>query len=184
MIQHRGTQPITTPRLFLRQFTLSDAKPMFSGWAGNPKVTRYVTWNFHHSVQETKGLLEQWVKAYQTASFYEWAIVEAASGRLIGSIGAAVQEDSSSCEIGYCVAPDFWNQGYATEACRAVIAYLFDCGIQSIDALHDVRNPASGRVMQKCGMQYRGDKSAYLPAKQETVSCRYYEILKEGDKHL
>ena len=182
-MQHHGTQPITTSRLLLRQLTLSDAKPMFSGWAGNPKVTRYVTWNCHRSVQETKGLLEQWIKAYQDPSFYEWAIVENASGRLIGSIGAAVQGDSSACEIGYCIAPRFWNQGYTTEACRAVIAYLFGCGIQSIDALHDVRNPASGRVMQKCGMLYRGDRSAYLPAKQETVSCHYYEILKEGDPH-
>ena len=51
----------------------------------------------------------------------------------------------------------FWGRGYATEAARAVIEYGFSVlNLHRIYAMHFSRNPASGRVMEKCGMVHEG----------------------------
>ena len=89
-MQHVGTQTIETQRLILRPFRLSDAPAMFRNWAGDPAVTRYVTWPTHGCVQETEGIVEGWVQ--QTAedlSFYQWAIELKDLGEPIGSIAVA-----------------------------------------------------------------------------------------------
>lgn len=179
-MQHLGTQPITTQRLFLRKFRHSDADAMFSGWAGIPQATRYVSWGTHRTPDETAAIIDSWIAEYPKLHFYEWAITDLATGKLIGSIGAAAQPDSTACEVGYCLAPEYWNQGLATEACRAVIQYLWNCGFESIDALHDLRNPASGRVMQKSGMHYQGKRMVTLMKNGQTVPCCHYIIRKEG----
>ncbi|MCL2632691.1 MAG: GNAT family N-acetyltransferase, partial [Coriobacteriia bacterium] len=51
---------------------------------------------------------------------------------------------------------NWWNRGIMTEALTALIEYLFDTGFNRIAAIHRVENPASGRVMEKSGMQYEG----------------------------
>ncbi|MFL5567923.1 MAG: GNAT family N-acetyltransferase, partial [Gemmatimonadaceae bacterium] len=60
-------------------------------------------------------------------------------------------------ELGYWIALDCWNRGYATEAAERIIDFGFETlGLHRIEARHFVRNPASGRVMQKLGMQQEG----------------------------
>lgn len=182
-MQHLGTRPIQTPRLSLRRFRRSDAGPMFRRWAGVAEATRYLTWSTHQSRRETAGVIRRWLAAYNDQpSFYEWAITLSPGGKLIGSIGAAVQPGGEpACEIGYCIAPEYWNRGFATEACQAVIQYLWGCGFESIDALHDLRNPASGRVMQKCGMTCRGQRMVLMAKNGQRIPCLHYEIRKEGE---
>jgi ribosomal-protein-alanine N-acetyltransferase len=60
-------------------------------------------------------------------------------------------------EIGYCIGRSWWNCGITSEALAAVIDFLMDeVGAQRVEACHDPRNPNSGAVMRKCGMQYEG----------------------------
>ena len=57
--------------------------------------------------------------------------------------------------IGYVLNKDYWNQGLATEATKAVIALAFEqLGMNKLIAVHDQDNPASGWVMAKSGMKY------------------------------
>ena len=57
----------------------------------------------------------------------------------------------------YAVGKAWWGKGIATEALKAVMAFLFErVGANRIEAGHDVNNPGSGRVMQKAGMQQEG----------------------------
>jgi len=78
------------------------------------------------------------------------------NAQVIGSCGFT-QMDRHPPEIGYWLGAKFWGKGYATEAARAVIDHAFtdlDC-----DALHSaarVTNPASRRVLEKCGFQWTG----------------------------
>ncbi len=53
---------IETPRLLLRPFTLDDASAMFSNWANDPEVTKYMTWNPHQNEEVTKAIIKMWLK--------------------------------------------------------------------------------------------------------------------------
>lgn len=52
-------------------------------------------------------------------------------------------------DLGYALAKQYWRQGYASEACRAVVAQLREDGLPYITATRDVNNPRSGEVMKK-----------------------------------
>lgn len=157
-MKHLGTQTIETPRLLLRRFTLEDAQAMYDNWASDPEVTQFLTWHAHESVEVSRMLLEAWTAGYEKEDYYQWAIVLKALGQPIGSI-AVVSHDDRTCKahIGYCIGKRWWHQGYMSEALKAVMDYLFDCvGMLRLEARHDPRNPHSGAVMRKCGMQYEG----------------------------
>jgi RimJ/RimL family protein N-acetyltransferase len=79
-------------------------------------------------------------------------------GSLVGTIGLRdINAEHSQAELGFWVAVEYWGQGYATEAARAVIGFGFEqLGLNRIYAHHMVRNPASGRVLTKVGMKQEG----------------------------
>ena len=73
-----------------------------------------------------------------------------------------------------------WNGGYMTEALQRVIAYTFDAmDINRIEAQHELTNPSSGRVMEKCGMQKEGVLRQRLYNKGRYVDVALYAIIKE-----
>ena len=73
-------------------------------------------------------------------------------GRLIGFLNDCGIE-GKAVELGYFVDPEYWNRGYATEALTAAIKELFRMGYEYVTAGYFAENPASRRVMEKCGMQ-------------------------------
>jgi RimJ/RimL family protein N-acetyltransferase len=78
------------------------------------------------------------------------------SGAVIGGCGF-MQVDRHPPEIGYWLGVKYWGKGYATEAVRAMIDHAFanlDC--ESLQAAARVTNPASRRVLEKCGFQWTG----------------------------
>ena len=153
-----GTQRIETHRLILRPFTADDADDMFSNWASDPEVTRFLTWPPHSSADVTRMVLNSWVSRYGDGGYFQWAIEWKESGTVIGSIAVVKLEEAiESAEIGYCLGRKFWGRGIMPEALRAVMDYLFDTvGLNRITAGHDVNNPKSSRVMEKAGMRKEG----------------------------
>jgi RimJ/RimL family protein N-acetyltransferase len=76
-------------------------------------------------------------------------------GALIGMCGIDMRRDGA--ELGYWLGVPFWRQGYATEAARALIDYAFaELGHQALQSGARVSNPASRRVLEKCGFQWTG----------------------------
>ncbi len=184
-MQQVGTAEIETRRLLLRRFTTADAEEMYGNWATDPEVTRWMRWQPHQSVQETRGLLEEWVREYARQDYYHWAIVRKKDGALIGSIGilsAAEPDAPAEYEPGYCIGQAFWGRGYTTEALQAVVAYFFHkAGAKTLSCCHAVGNPASGRVMQKAGFRYLRDGVYHKPDGSE-VAAKYY-ICDTGSAH-
>jgi len=83
----------------------------------------------------------------------EATFVIALDGALIGVCGVELREDAA--EIGYWLGVPFWGSGYATEAVRAVIDHSFvGLGHETLAAGARVNNPASRRVLEKCGFQW------------------------------
>lgn len=85
-MRHAGTQEIETPRLLLRRLMPSDAPMMYANWANDPEVTRWLRWTPHKDVAETQELLSAWAMLYPNEDYYQWAIVEKATGQVFGSI--------------------------------------------------------------------------------------------------
>ncbi len=155
-IQHKGTVTIETLRLILRRFEEKDAADMFHNWAGDPEVCKYLSWGPYSSEEAARRRIKSWLDSYRRNNVYVWAMEYKNKGCVIGSISLEIADDQAeSCEVGYCMGKEYWNQGIMTEALLAVMHYLFyEIGYLRIQAKHDVLNIASGRVMQKAGMEY------------------------------
>lgn len=176
-----GTKELDTKRLLLRRFTEQDAPDMFRNWANDPEVTRYLRWQPHTGVEATADLLAAWAKNYGDPNYYHWAIVLKENSQAIGSVGILeVSCGDESGEIGYCLGRAWWGQGLMTEALSAVEAFAFEqVGFNRLEAFHSVNNPGSGRVMQKCGMQFEGTARQKYRASAGAQDCRMYAVLKE-----
>ena len=179
-MEHMGTKKIETERLLLRPFAISDAEEMFSSWANDDRVTKYLTWPSHKDSSVTRDILSSWIPCYQKKDYYNWAIAEKGTDRLLGNISVVeIKEESSSFQIGYCLSHGSWNCGYMSEALSAVIGFLFsDVGALRIEALHDVENARSGRVMERCGMTREGILRQYGKNNMGICDCAICSILR------
>lgn len=181
-MKHCGTQTLETKRLILRRFTVRDADAMYTNWASDPEVTRYLTWPAHAGVETSRAVLADWTAAYAQESCYQWAIVlKDRADEPVGSIGAVdVSDDIAAVQIGYCLGRRWWHQGIMSEALGAVMDFFFNAvGCNRVACRHDPRNPHSGMVMQKCGMKYEGTQRSADRNNQGICDTSWYALLKD-----
>ncbi len=82
--------------------------------------------------------------------------------------------------IGYTISPEYWGQGYATAAVHAIVRLLFtETNVQRIEADCSVHNPASRRVLEKCGFRCVGTKRKYLVIQGRRVDHDYFELCRD-----
>ena len=176
---HMGTVKIETKRLFLRQFTESDALPAFINWTSNEKVTEFLRWPTHKSIDITKKVLKDWIKSYERNNFYQWAIDLKAINEPIGTISVVdLKENLNIVHIGYCIGSKWWNQGITSEAFSAIIPFFFDeVKVNRIESQHDPNNPNSGKVMLKCGSKYEGTLRQADFSNKGIVDASMYSLL-------
>lgn len=169
---------LETERLLLRGFVPSDG-PTVDRLAGAFEVAD-TTLSLPHPYPAGGGAA--WIathaSAWDSGESLSLAVCRRSAEAPIGAIGLRIVREHAHAEMGYWIGVEFWGQGYATEAARALVAYGFAAlGLHRIHARHFVRNPASGRVMQKVGMQLEGThRDAFLRwGRFETVAV--YAIL-------
>jgi ribosomal-protein-alanine N-acetyltransferase len=149
---------LVTDRLILRPFTCADA-PEVQRLAGDFEVASR---SLEIPYPYPDGVAEAWISTHRFGFDQKvqvlFAITHRDSRCLLGAVGLVkINRLHERAELGYWVGRSYWDRGYATEAARAVIAYGFAVmGLHRIYAMHFTRNPASGRVMQKCGMVHEG----------------------------
>ncbi len=103
------------------------------------------------------------------------------TGRLIGILSLFDEKDGA-CEIGYGIGSRFWNRGYATEAVRGFLEYLFrEKGMRTVYASFFTGNDASRRVMEKCGMTYDHFSEKELTYLGVERDLTYYAIHRKPD---
>lgn len=156
---------IQTERLVLRAMLESDAEAMFTRYASDPEVTRYLSFPTHKSLDDTRQFLAEGLPETRGNGGEVWIIeprVEPRDGGpLIGAIGARVF-GGYRVDFGYSLARDCWGQGFATEASKAVILAGFELPhIWRVQALCDVEHRASARVLEKAGLEFEGTLRRY-----------------------
>jgi len=183
-LNHIGTNSIETVRLLLRRFKVEDAEDMYTNWAGDAEVCKFLSWGPHANVDISRRRILNWSSNYDHNNFYVWAIELKSMRMVIGSISVEFSSDSSrTCEVGYCIGKQYWNRGIMTEALQTVLHYLcYEIGYQKVKAKHDVLNPASGRVMKKAGMKFeKMERQLGLRRDGSVYDCLVYSKLISDD---
>ena len=145
--------PIETERLILRRFDPErDSEPMLAVY-GDPEVMRFIPGGVNRSLAAAEARLAQYAAAHDSRGFSFWAVVERASGEVVGDAGFGVFRKTGDLELGYTFRRDRWGRGYATEAARACLSAGFaHLGVSRIVAVVDEENERSLRVAERIGM--------------------------------
>ncbi|MDH4110973.1 MAG: GNAT family N-acetyltransferase [Gammaproteobacteria bacterium] len=159
----RSIPELETDRLVLRPFELTDA-PAVQALAGARSIAD-VTLNVPHPYED--GMAEDWiamhVPGFELGVLLPLAITLRGTAELAGAISLKIDPESNRAELGYWLGEPYWGRGYCSEAALAVLRYGFDeLKLNRIHASHFARNPASGRVLQKIGMQHEGIARAHV----------------------
>ncbi len=172
---------LETPHLLLRPMRLRDAEDIFA-YSSDPQVARYVLWEPHREIAETRAYIRAMRRLYRRGAPSSWAIELRPERKVIGSIGLMwISPENRSAEIGYSLSRAYWRHGLATEALARVIRFSFEeLRLHRLEAQYDTRNPASGRVMEKCGMRQEGILRDRIFNKGEYVDVALCAILEES----
>ncbi|NLB89737.1 MAG: GNAT family N-acetyltransferase [Clostridiales bacterium] len=182
-IEYAALSTLETRRLYLRKARMADAKDIFA-YSKNPEVARYVLWDAHRSIQDSRNYIRYLIRQYRQGKPGSYVIVEKATEQVIGTIGFMwINPEFASAEVGYSLAQRCWNQGYMTEALEAVIRYGFEqLGLNRIEGQHDVRNQASGMVMRRAGMVKEGLLQERMINKGRFIDVELYAVLRKNWK--
>ena len=147
-----GLPVIETARLVLRAPTLDDAKTL-AALVNDRRIAEMTTRiPYPNTLADTEGFLASVNRGDGETVF----LIIARDGTLLGTCGIA-RRPGQPPELGYVLGVPYWGNGYATEAARAVIDHAFsDLGYDALVAGARVSNPASRRVLEKCGFQWTG----------------------------
>jgi len=149
---------LSTGRLTLRPFVLEDAWDV-ERLAGMREIAD-TTLTIPHPYP--LGAATRWIESHPPAwaagTGATFAIIDTSTQKLAGAISLmSIHREHRRAELGYWIAVDRWNKGFATESSQKLLEFGFrDLGLHRIEARHFLRNPASGKVMQKLGMQHEG----------------------------
>ena len=169
---------LETPRLVLRELLPSDAERLLEIFS-NADVARYTVVDLpRRKPKDVRKMILAWKKT----SMANWAVCHKESGAVMGFTGLrSFSPRNQSAEAGLTIDSEFWNQGYATEALQAVVAYGFnERKLNRITGGHFAGNGASGRVQQKCGFQYEGtQRQSHRLNNGQFVDFLLYAIVRE-----
>lgn len=145
---------IDLQRLRLRRPRLSDASAIFE-YAGDPEVARYAVWPVSSNVESVIELLHGRESAWNVGAEFYWVITLPSKDEAIGAIACSVS--GHAAEFGFLLNRLFWSKGYATEASRAIVQWIFSVpAVWRLSATCDVENVASARVLEKAGLTREG----------------------------
>lgn len=149
--RERSIPVFETKRLALRAPRLEDAKTV-AALANDRRIAENTARIPHpYKLKDAESFIGGANRAGGEAVF----LITLRDKTVIGACGIVPQEQAA--ELGYWLGVAYWGNGYATEALHAVIDYAFtDLEHAALQAGARVTNPASRRVLEKCGFQWTG----------------------------
>jgi len=175
-----------TPRLLLRPGFPEDAPALASAIADQAIARNLANVPWPYSMRDAEAFLA----SPRDPVLPSLLIFERGLGapQLVGACGLG-RRPSGSVEMGYWIARPFWGQGYATEACGALVEIAQALGLGSLEGSHFVDNPASARVLEKLGFAPLGiiaprmscARGIEVPARLMRLQLRPGEIEKEDE---
>ncbi|MCB1270376.1 MAG: GNAT family N-acetyltransferase [Microthrixaceae bacterium] len=136
----------------LRRPRLADAEAILE-YGSDPEVARYADWPIRSDLTALRPLVQDREVRWDAGAEYYWVITERDRDRAIGGISCRITGDAA--EVGFLLHRRFWGRGIATEACAAVVAWLWSVPtLRRVWATCDAENLASARVLEKVGLRH------------------------------
>lgn len=159
-----------TDRCLIRELSLSDLPALYELYA-KPGMTDYVEplYDYETELEYQKAYIENMYGFYE---YGMWLVFSKETGKLIGRAG--LEHD----ELGYMIAPELQNRGYATEVCRFIIDYAREnTDFEELYCRIDERNEASVRLAKKLGFTNSGHVD------EDIHASIYRKNIKNNEKH-
>lgn len=171
---------IETERLILRKLTMEDAVDVFE-YASEPLVSRFVPWEMHKSVEDSREFLRFILNGYEKNNKLTWGIELKSEQKMIGTIDYVKWTDKHyRAEIAYALSHHYWGKGFTHEAAHGLMEFGFEkMALNKIEALIMPENFQSQRVLEKLGMSKEGVARQHFLLKGELVDLAMYSVLKK-----
>lgn len=163
-------------RIYLRDHQAEDLAA-FHAWLSDPVVSRYLSWRTTTLDESLIKLAEAIEGAkQQPRTKYFFAVLAKDTDAIIGEAGFTMAEPVAQggiADLGYFLLKPYWGQGYASEAAGVMLDFCFrKLKLHKVTASCDAENPASERVMLRCGMAREA-----LRRKQELLDGQWRDRL-------
>ena len=159
---------LQTTRLILRELCLEDADDMMRVHS-HPEVQKYTGDGVITTLEGIQNKIAEKQADYRKYGYGRWATLLKEGNHFVGWSGLAYLPEFDEIDVGYRLLPEYWGQGIATEATKAILPYAFnDLGLKRIIAIAMKDNKASIRVMEKAGMQFE-KYTPYYPDGEDLV---------------
>ncbi|XP_061348493.1 uncharacterized protein LOC133293886 [Gastrolobium bilobum] len=166
-------------RITLRPFKLSDVDD-FMLLAGDDRVTYYTRWNTFASREQALTFIQD------VCIPHPWSRFTCIDDRIIGFISVSTGSGDERCraEIGYAIAVKYWGQGICTKAVRIAVSQVFKDfpDLVRIQAIVNVDNKASQRVLEKAGFLSEGMLRKYAYHKRIVKDVAIFSLLAEDTR--
>lgn len=166
-------QTIPGPRVVLRRFRDSDAQAIVD-YGSDPETLRYLVWP---GAFTTDAALDA-IQGYFAQNPGSFAIT--IGDKCIGSVDLWIDVPNEKGVFGYVLHRDYWNRGYMSETLALILQTAFETlELNRVEATHYAGNPASGRVMEKCGLRREGLGRREVKVKGIFHDVMHYALLRE-----
>ncbi len=173
---------LETPRLILREHRPEDLAPLHA-MLSDPAVAWYLPGMSQPELSDTEAYLKSVMNDAGSDPRLRCNLIAEAreTGEAVGCVGLHVIDagpGGAHYGLGYFLRPDCWNRGFAAEAARGALDYIFSADAWRVSASCLAENLASRRVLEKCGMSQEGLLRAHTWHDGRWRDCAVYAVLK------
>ena len=173
-------ETLDSNRITLRKFNKEDAADIFE-IGSDAETVKYLTWGPYTKPEEAHNTIFN----FYLSRHGIYAIELKAEKKCIGCIDIRITPEHEKATFGYMLNRHYWGNGYMTEALNAIFSLCFNkLKLNRVEAMHYTPNQGSGRVMQKCGMQFEGTFKQEVKVKGVFYNCTHYGITADDWKKL
>ena len=160
-MNHKGTKTLETERLVLRRNKEEDLLSVFNVLKDDNIRRWYATCRMGENLEKDLCYLSKQLKKYRNLDFYRWSIIRKRDNKFLGMINIIEKEGyvGDVKDIGWYITKEEQEKGYAYEAVREVLKYLFEeIQLGAIETSAAINNPALFKLMEKLGMKKRNSE--------------------------
>jgi len=149
---------LETERLNLRIISSKDIGKIYNEILSNKDTLHFLDWPYCDNINEAKEFIKTIIDKCNNEKYYFWIIEEKETEKFVGCILICnINAEKRMVEIEYVATSNSRGKGFITEANKKVIEYLIkECNYYRIEAVCNVENIASSRVMEKSNMKFEG----------------------------
>lgn len=151
-------QELYTERLRLRELNIEDTNNIFNSILNNKETLHFLDWPYCANLEEARIFINKLIENIYKLNYYFWVIEELNTNNFVGCISiCGTNPEKRMAEIEYVADTSHRGKGYMPEANKRVINYLIEeCNIYRVEAVCNIENEASARVMEKSDMKFEG----------------------------